>query len=371
MSNLFDLGGAVAAAAGNVISQGMANSANRELQARQNQFNIEQWNRQNEYNTPANQLKRLKQAGLNPDLMYQQPGSQVAGNSAAPAQGANPIPQQSVFNVDPTLVAQLGLMDAQKKNTNSDTESKNLQNDITRVVGLQQAMADLGYTEEQINYIGASTQKTFAEIDNLQEQTKLLTTQIDKNKAETEKVFAEIGNINAKTATEEQACNLLLAQIYGQQLSNEYQEIVNKYIPAQLQANIKKTYSEIQSNVAQAGMYNTQSALNKASAVLLNEQAKSEKVKRKGLEIDNENKKKQGKILDQEARIKKTEADFAAANQVVGMLTSVVDSGTRFVSALKPGITVTEMESEVINFNKKGERIGATETYNRHKTTKR
>lgn len=37
----------------------------------QNKWNLEQWNRENEYNSPAQQMARLKAAGLNPDMIYQ------------------------------------------------------------------------------------------------------------------------------------------------------------------------------------------------------------------------------------------------------------------------------------------------------------
>ena len=43
-----------------------------ELASRQNQWNLEQWNRENAYNSPSNKMKLLKEAGLNPDLMYGQ-----------------------------------------------------------------------------------------------------------------------------------------------------------------------------------------------------------------------------------------------------------------------------------------------------------
>lgn len=46
-----------------------------EMLGRQNALNIEQWERENEYNLPVNQIARLKQAGLNPDLAYGQLGS--------------------------------------------------------------------------------------------------------------------------------------------------------------------------------------------------------------------------------------------------------------------------------------------------------
>lgn len=38
----------------------------------QNAQNIALWNMQNEYNTPANQMKRFMDAGLNPNLIYSQ-----------------------------------------------------------------------------------------------------------------------------------------------------------------------------------------------------------------------------------------------------------------------------------------------------------
>lgn len=43
------------------------NQANQILAKQQNDWNIEQWNRQNEYNSPANQVKLMQDAGLNPN----------------------------------------------------------------------------------------------------------------------------------------------------------------------------------------------------------------------------------------------------------------------------------------------------------------
>lgn len=43
-----------------------------ELWQKQNERNDMMWHRQNEYNSPAMQMERMKEAGLNPKLMYQQ-----------------------------------------------------------------------------------------------------------------------------------------------------------------------------------------------------------------------------------------------------------------------------------------------------------
>lgn len=60
------------------------NEANVNLWREQNSASIEQWNRNNEYNDPAHQLARYRDAGLNPMLIYGS-GSSVAGNSSSPA----------------------------------------------------------------------------------------------------------------------------------------------------------------------------------------------------------------------------------------------------------------------------------------------
>ena len=51
----------------------------------QRQQALEDWNRQNEYNSPEQQMQRLRQAGLNPNLVY----GKGADNTAAAIQKTN------------------------------------------------------------------------------------------------------------------------------------------------------------------------------------------------------------------------------------------------------------------------------------------
>lgn len=59
------------------------NQANKELADLQYQYNLDMWNRQNEYNSPVQQMQRLKEAGLNPNLMY---GQGSTGNASSAPQ---------------------------------------------------------------------------------------------------------------------------------------------------------------------------------------------------------------------------------------------------------------------------------------------
>lgn len=118
-----DLAAASIAAGANMNSTLWTNAANEEMQQQQNKWNLEQWNRNNAYNHPAAQMQRLKAAGLNPDLLYGQNASGAMGNSSSPAQGTQPIPKQPFF-LDPTMFAQVSLLNAQKKNVDADTQVK-------------------------------------------------------------------------------------------------------------------------------------------------------------------------------------------------------------------------------------------------------
>lgn len=77
-----------AAGIGSNVAQTIANSnlnkKNRAWQEKmydqQYQRNVELWKLQNAYNTPAEQVKRLRQAGLNPNLLYGN-GSAATGNA--------------------------------------------------------------------------------------------------------------------------------------------------------------------------------------------------------------------------------------------------------------------------------------------------
>lgn len=59
----------------------------RDERREQNLWNLQQWNRQNEYNSPSNQVHRMRKAGLNPALFY---GQGTPGNAPSPSQGVSP-----------------------------------------------------------------------------------------------------------------------------------------------------------------------------------------------------------------------------------------------------------------------------------------
>lgn len=68
--------------------------ANKEMQQTANDFTLDMWNKSNEYNSPANQRKRLLEAGINP-LSQQMSQSQAQSVTGATGSVGSPIAMQN------------------------------------------------------------------------------------------------------------------------------------------------------------------------------------------------------------------------------------------------------------------------------------
>ena len=97
--------------------------SNRGAKRRQdlaNTQNIEFWNMQNAYNTPKAQMSRLKDAGLNPNLIYGSNANTGTAGAIAPSKA-------SPYNVQNPVPIQAMLLGAQIKNLEANTRDKNAQ----------------------------------------------------------------------------------------------------------------------------------------------------------------------------------------------------------------------------------------------------
>lgn len=87
----------LAGSAGNSIGQVLTNRGNRkfarEMYDRQKSDNIEFWNMQNEYNSPAAQMRRFQEAGLNKNLIYGQGNTAGAISTPDVQQGQSRNPE--------------------------------------------------------------------------------------------------------------------------------------------------------------------------------------------------------------------------------------------------------------------------------------
>lgn len=68
----------------NAASTQKTNKDQMALAEQQYKWAVEQWNRENEYNKPINQMARLKEAGINPNMVFGSLSGNVAGSAPSP-----------------------------------------------------------------------------------------------------------------------------------------------------------------------------------------------------------------------------------------------------------------------------------------------
>lgn len=108
----------------NILGGWMQNKANAQNAKDAQVFEQKMWELSNEYNSPINQMQRLKDAGLNPNLVY---GSgSVAGNTATASQ-----PKAHVAEVQNILSKMDAINPLDMLGQYQDIKNKQLTNDLT------------------------------------------------------------------------------------------------------------------------------------------------------------------------------------------------------------------------------------------------
>ena len=113
---------------------------NKDLFDYQNSANIDFWNMQNDYNTPAQQMSRFSEAGLNPNLVYSQGNAGNATSIQSGSLSAPRTPKMESYQVPVNMYSGAinSFMDnlvkfAQIEKTEQETENLRTQNEFTGV----------------------------------------------------------------------------------------------------------------------------------------------------------------------------------------------------------------------------------------------
>jgi len=193
----------------NAGSNWMQRRANKKAFERSKEFYWEQWNAMNEYNHPVQQRARLKEAGFNPALMYNQSGS--TGQASL---GSTPTQEAPQLNAIPGGLefAQLQLIKSQQLNTEQDTELKTVEGALKmQQTATEKLKGDL--TDAQREYwetqaknaqdiIDMSLKKDAKEIEVKEQSIKESKSRIDINYQklgiDKQKLKPEIDKINAE-----------------------------------------------------------------------------------------------------------------------------------------------------------------------------
>ena len=112
---------------------GKANQKSVDLTREMRRSDIEMWHKQNEYNSPVMQMQRLKEAGLNPNLIYGGGATHTAQQppSAKVPEVQNELASLSQFSLVPTLSM---YQDMKVKNATIDNIQKQTEYTDQRII---------------------------------------------------------------------------------------------------------------------------------------------------------------------------------------------------------------------------------------------
>lgn len=228
MSGIFDsvasgllggLGSGLVSTGLNAIGSIFSNNAQKKENERNREFaeymydkqydnNIKMWNMQNKYNLPKNQIERMKQAGLNPDLIYSGAGISPSPNLQAAVAGSastGSLPgyggSAEAFNQARLVDSQVRLSEAQAKNLEEDSALKASQrtgNDIDNrfksefwYETIDNLRANNKLSTNQADYLLYKMQESQELIKKFRAETDILLTEADMKKIDA-KVHEEL-----------------------------------------------------------------------------------------------------------------------------------------------------------------------------------
>ena len=177
--------------------------------------NIEAWHLANAYNHPKEQMKRLREAGINPHLAY---GGKGPSNVSAGQPAAHKAPSSPDFKMDSPLA---GILVRQNiRNVSADTQKKNM-DALAQMANIVNTQARTKHTNAQRT---ALEQTYLHQIDAIKSQTAL-------NRVKHDMEWIEYG---VKSQTQRDAIEQIRVRVEldkarhgGQLLQNEFKQYSN------------------------------------------------------------------------------------------------------------------------------------------------
>lgn len=247
------------AGVGSSVANGLINQG---LSSLSSQRQYRYWKQQQEYNSPVNQVARLRAAGLNPYLM----GSSITGQAQSQPIGSPDQSSDVAGNVSSLQGAQYSK--AQREQVEALTRGVRIDN----ATKLAQNLADLQERYARIVNLWYNTKNVDLK-NSYQQLLNDLQTMINHVKKETQQ--SEIDEAKYKSQISEQGVEIAKGQATQAKEKGKQEEIVTKYLPKQLETALAEARSRIADNYAGAEQKKANAALFKVQEVLTKIQSDS------------------------------------------------------------------------------------------------
>lgn len=168
-------------AAGAAIGSTIYNNiANRKLANEQNKYNYNLWKEQNQYNLPSEQIRRLKEAGINPNLYASQVvGTNRADGGAPSANLANQTPildgSTAASLADTIMDNQVDKQNADSNETTANAAAQNAETEAARqMVDAMMAQSNIEVNNEKKKVYVEQVKQIDKQNKNLSKQYEIL-----------------------------------------------------------------------------------------------------------------------------------------------------------------------------------------------------
>lgn len=197
-----------------------AQKYNMETMAQENRYAVENWLMQQEYNSPENQLKRVQEAGLNPNLVMGQSNVTNASNSAPSTPSGN-SPSGGSADAMPTDISRLNpiqrAFEGAVQGLQTSLQYQNISQDISNKRAVQaNTEAD---TRKKLQETLEGQQRTYSiMLDNYKkhfENTKLAEQyfiKLEQQKADIDRTYAALENLQENSVFTRNNADLVISQ---------------------------------------------------------------------------------------------------------------------------------------------------------------
>lgn len=253
------VGAALATGATSFISNAVTNNANKKLNEKMLEFQKYQYEDMKKYNSMKEQVKRMRDAGVNPALalgagQLGTPATGVSSPSQTPMEAPDLSGAASMVSQGFQMHQQQPLIDANVEKTRAEAQNQQINN----TTQLSKNIAEIGAILAKSDV----DKETKALLKQQQEQMRIqlqYLNQNEANKAHILQVQSDFSESNANWDNEYKrlSVGLLGSEKESKDLLNAAQRITNKFLPSQYSAQIASLMAGVVLSNAQAALANT------------------------------------------------------------------------------------------------------------------
>lgn len=276
------VGAALATGATSFISNAVTNNANKKLNEKMLAFQKYQYEDMKKYNSMKEQVKRMREAGVNPALVLGAgqlgtPATGVSSPSATPMEAPDLSGAASMVSQGFQMHQQQPLIDANVEKTKAEAQNQQINN----TTQLSKNIAEIGAILAKSDVDKETRELLKQQQEQMRIQLQYLN-QNEANKAHILQVQSDFSESNANWDNEYKRMSVALlgSEKESKDLLNAAQRITNRFLPAQYSA-------QIASLMAGVVLSNAQAALARTNGRYVSEQIKHEIANTAGQQIMN------------------------------------------------------------------------------------